>query len=161
MDDAQLRAFYSEENVRLILLQYGGNSVPYLKTDKVISNYKENIRKQIRYVQELAPKAKIIFIGPSDMATTINGKRQTYPKLPGLVDSLRVSANACGAAYWDIYGVMGGQNSMIQWVSARPALAGSDYVHFTLAGSKKVGDMFSDAFFLYYEYYRWRKKNGR
>ena len=56
---------------------------------------------------------------------------------------------------------MGGQNSMIQWVSARPALAGSDYVHFTLAGSKKVGDMFCDAFFLYYDYYRWRKEHDR
>lgn len=161
MDDAQLRDFYSEENVRLILLQYGGNSVPYLKTDKVISNYKENIRRQIRHIQELAPKAKIIFIGPSDMATTIGGKRQTYPKLANVVDSLRAAALECGAAYWDIYGVMGGNGSMVQWVSARPALAGPDHIHFTLAGARKVGEMFCDSFFLYYEYYKWRKRNGR
>jgi lysophospholipase L1-like esterase len=161
MDGAQLRNFYREENVRLILLQYGGNSVPYLKTDKTISNYKESIRKQIRYMQELAPKAKIIFIGPSDMATTINGKRQTYPKLAGVVDSLRAAATECGAAYWDIYGVMGGDGSMTQWVAARPPLAGPDHIHFTLAGARKVGDMFCDAFFLYYEYYKWRKRNGR
>ena len=161
MDAEQLRQFYKEENVRMILLQYGGNSVPYLKTDKAISNYQENIRKQIRLVQELAPKAKIVFIGPSDMATTINGKRQTYPKLANVVDSLRTAALESGAAYWDIYGVMGGENAMVQWVTARPPLAGPDHVHFTIAGAKKVGDMFSDAFFLYYEYYRWRKKNGR
>ena len=161
MDPEQLRSFYREENVRLILLQYGGNSVPYLKTDKAISTYLESIRKQIRFLQGLAPGVKIIFVGPSDMSTVVGGKRQTYPKLPGLVDSLKVSATSCGAAYWDIYGVMGGQNSMMQWVSARPALAGSDYVHFTLAGSKKVGDMFCDALFLYYDYYRWRKQNGR
>ena len=161
MDDAQLRSFYKEENVRMIILQYGGNSVPYLKTDKVISNYKENIRKQIRHIQELAPKAKIVFIGPSDMATTINGKRQTYPKLATVVDSLRSAALECGAAYWDIYGVMGGEGSMVQWVTARPALAGPDYIHFTLAGARKVGEMFCDSFSLYYEYYSWRKKNGR
>ena len=161
MDAEQLRTFYREENVRLILLQYGGNSVPYLKTDKAIATYLESIRKQLRHLKNLAPEAKIVFIGPSDMATVVGGKRQTYPRLPALVDSLRVSANACGAAYWDIYGVMGGQNSMIQWVSARPALAGSDYVHFTLAGSKKVGDMFCDSFFLYYDYYRWRKEHDR
>lgn len=161
MDADQLRTFYREENVRLILLQYGGNSVPYLKTDKAIANYLESIRKQLRHLKTLAPQAKIVFIGPSDMSTVVGGKRQTYPRLPGLVDSLRVSATSCGAAYWDIYGVMGGQNSMLQWVSARPALAGSDYVHFTLAGSKKVGDMFCDAFFLYYDYYRWRKEHGR
>ena len=161
MDREQLRAFYKEENVRLILLQYGGNSVPYLKTDKAISGYLESVRKQIRFLRGIAPQAKIVFIGPSDMSTTVAGKRQTYPLLPGIVDSLRASATQSGAAYWDIYGVMGGENSMVQWVKARPALAGSDYVHFTLAGSRKIGDMFCDALFVYYDYYQWRKKNGR
>ena len=161
MDREQLRTFYKEENVRLILLQYGGNSVPYLKTDKAISGYLESVRKQIRFLRGIAPQAKVIFIGPSDMSTTVAGKRQTYPRLPGFVDSLRVSATQSGAAYWDIYGVMGGENSMVQWVKAHPALAGSDYVHFTLAGSRNIGDMFCDALFLYYDYYRFRKKNGR
>ena len=159
MDREQLRSFYKEENVRLILLQYGGNSVPYLKTDKAISGYLESVRKQIRYLRELAPQAKIVFVGPSDMSTTVSGKRQTYPRLPGFVDSLRVSATESGAAYWDIYGAMGGENSMVRWVTARPPLAGSDYVHFTLAGSRRVGDMFCDALFLYYDYYRFRKKH--
>ena len=161
LDAAQLRAFYSQENVRLILLQYGGNSVPYLKTEQAISNFLEIVRRQIRFLHQVAPEAKIVFVGPSDMATVVGGKRQTYPLLPGFVDSLKVSATVAGAAYWDIYGVMGGENSMISWVSARPALAGSDYVHFTLAGSQRIGEMFCDAFFLYYDYYRWRKKHGR
>lgn len=161
MDREQLRSFYKEENVRLILLQYGGNSVPYLKTEKAISGYLESVRKQIRFLRGIAPQAKIVFIGPSDMSTTVAGKRQTYPLLPGIVDSLRASATQSGAAYWDIYGVMGGENSMVQWVKARPALAGSDYVHFTLAGSRKIGDMFCDALLLYYDYYRFRKKNER
>ena len=159
MDEEQLRTYYREENVRLILLQYGGNSMPYLKTDKGIATYVESIRKQIRFLQGLAPNARIIFMGPSDMATVVNGRRQTYPKLPGVVDSLKLAATENGAAYWDIYGVMGGENSMIKWVQARPALAGSDYVHFTLAGAQKVGELFSESLMLYYEYYRWRKKN--
>ncbi len=157
MDSAQLRSFYREENVRLILLQYGGNSVPYLNTDASVTDFLETVRRQILHVQELAPDAKIIFIGPSDMSTVVSGKRQTYPRLPALVDSLKVSAVACGAAYWDIYGVMGGENSMVQWVSAQPALAGSDYVHFTLAGSTRVGDMFCDALRVYYDDYRRRR----
>jgi len=161
MDSNQLREFYREENVRLILLQYGGNSVPYLKSDKQIETYVESIRKQIVLLRELAPQAQIVFVGPSDMSTVVNGKRQTYPKLPGIVDSLRNTVMDAGGAYWDIYGVMGGENSMKQWVAARPALAGSDYVHFTLAGSTKIGDMFCDALFVYYEYYQWRRKNGR
>ena len=161
MDPDQLRDFYREENVRLILLQYGGNSVPYLKSDSQINTYAESIRKQIVLLRELAPQARIVFVGPSDMATVVSGKRQTYPKLPGIVDLLRENVLAAGGAYWDIFGVMGGENSMVQWVAARPQLAGSDYVHFTLAGSRKIGDMFCDALLLYYDYYRFRKKNDR
>lgn len=159
MDASQLRSFYNSENVRLILLQYGGNTVPYLSTGKAISGYASSVRRQIRHLHKLAPQATLIFIGPSDMSTTVEGKRQTYPKLPDIVDSLRVAATAEGAAYWDIYGAMGGRNSMIDWVGAAPPLAGSDYVHFTPRGSARVGEMFSDSFLLYYDYYLWRKKN--
>ena len=34
----QLRSFYRDGNVRLIILQYGGNSVPYTTTSKAVSN---------------------------------------------------------------------------------------------------------------------------
>ena len=159
MDADQLRTFYEQENVRLILLQFGGNSMPVLTTDKAVTANLETLRRQIRHLRALAPQARIVFIGPSDMATTVRGKRQTYPRLPAFVDSLKVSATQCGAAYWDIYGVMGGENSMAAWVGAKPALAGPDYIHFTLAGAQRIGELFCDAFFLYYDYYRWRKDN--
>ena len=159
MDANQLKTFYRTENVRLILLQYGGNTVPYLSSGKAISGYAASVRRQIRHIRGLAPEATIIFVGPSDMSTTVEGKRQTYPKLPDIVDSLRTAAMAEGAAYWDIYGAMGGRNSMVDWVGATPPLAGSDYVHFTPRGSARVGEMFSDSFLLYYDYYLWRKKN--
>ena len=160
MDSGQLRSFYKSENVRLILLQYGGNTVPYLSKDKAISNYAASVRRQIAHLRGLAPDATFIFIGPSDMSTTVKGKRQTYAHLPALVDSLRAAANDAGAAYWDIYGAMGGSGSMVDWVSATPPLAGSDYVHFTPRGSARVGEMFNDSFLLYYDWYLWRKKNN-
>ena len=159
MDPEQLRRFYAGENVRLLLLQFGGNNLPMLKTDRAVTECLEATRRQIRHLQALAPRAKIIFIGPSDMSTTVGGKRRTYPRLPAFVDSLKCSATQCGAAYWDIFGAMGGVDSMPDWVAAQPPLAGPDYIHFTLAGAERVGTMFCDAFFLYYDYYRWRKEN--
>ena len=155
----QLSSFYRDENVRLIIMQYGGNVVPYVKTDAAISDYKASVQKQIRYLQGLAPDALIIFIGPSDMATSIKGKRQTWPHLKQLTDSLRAGVTQAGAAYWDLYAAMGGENSMVQWVSAKPPLAGSDYIHFTPRGSEFAGQMFSNSLLFYYDYYRWRKEN--
>jgi len=159
---SHLSDYYRKENVRLILLEYGGNSVPYLKTEKSIHNYASTIERQIHYLQQQAPEAKILFIGPSDMSTRIKGAWQTYPMLPTVIDSLRTVANRAGAAYWDMYQVMGGHNSMAQWCEQNPPLAGSDHIHFTMRGGERVADLFCKSLMLYYDYYRWRKpEEGR
>lgn len=152
-----LTDYYRKENVRLIIMQYGGNSVPYLKTAKSISGYASQMERQIRYLQECAPQAKVLMIGPSDMSTMIKGNWQTYPMLPEIIDSLRTAANRAGAAYWDMYQVMGGHNSMAQWCSEQPALAGSDHIHFTQKGATRVADLFCKSIMLYYDYFRWRR----
>ena len=154
LNAAQLSDYYNNENVRLIMLQYGGNSVPFTRTDKQISEFCENISRQITYLQEQAPGAKIIFIGPSDMSTSIQGKMQTYKHLPAFVDSLRVTACRSGAAYWDMYSAMGGQGSMVQWVRQSPPLANEDYIHFTKKGAARIGGMLYETLMLYYDYYR-------
>jgi lysophospholipase L1-like esterase len=151
MNPDQLRSYYEQENVRLIFLQYGGNSVPVIKNSKQVSNYCATMRNQINHVQSLVPNAKVVLIGPSDM-----GKR-TWSIIPQLVDSLICTANSCGAAYWDIFGAMGGKYSMAKWVSK--GLAGSDYIHFSTKGSKLMASNITDSFKLYYEYYLWRKEN--
>ena len=150
----QLEDYYTTENVRLIILQFGGNSVPYTRTDKQISGYCEDIARQITYLKRLAPQARILFISPSDMSTNIQGKMQTYKHLPAMVDSLRVTANRSGAAFWDMYAAMGGQGSMARWVKQSPPLAGPDYIHFTPRGADRMGDMLYEALMLYYEYYK-------
>ncbi|MBO7338275.1 MAG: hypothetical protein J6U33_06520, partial [Paludibacteraceae bacterium] len=137
-----LRDYFKAQNVKLVILQFGGNSVPYLSGEKSIHNYADQIRRQIRHVQELAPDAKVLFIGPSDMSTRIDGEWRTYPKLPLVVDSLRAAANDMGAAYWDLYQVMGGYNSMAQWCESSPLLAGSDHIHFTPRGAERVAGLF-------------------
>ncbi|MBP5559831.1 MAG: hypothetical protein J6X71_08715 [Bacteroidales bacterium] len=159
ISSAQLREYVAADNVRMIILQFGGNSIPYRKTAKSISEYKASLEKQIRHLKGIAPGAFILFIGPSDMSTSVKGRMQTYPHLPMMVDSLKAAALECGAAYWDMYQAMGGENSMVQWVKARPQLAGSDYVHFTPRGAEAVGNMLLESMMLYYDYYLWR--NGR
>ncbi|MBO6170405.1 MAG: hypothetical protein J6O51_10630 [Bacteroidales bacterium] len=158
MNSAQIKDFVEEENVKMIILQFGGNSMPYRKTPKAISEYKTSVENQIRHIRSLAPGAAILFIGPSDMSVNVKGKMVTYPHLPMMVDSLKAAANNTGAAYWDLYQAMGGNGSMVEWVKARPSLAGTDYVHFTPRGAEAMGNMLFESLMLYYDYYCWRKK---
>ena len=144
---------------RLIILQFGGNYMPVARNTRVIEQYMEQIAAQIQYFHEVAPEAKILFIGPSDMGKSVNGRVVTWPRLPELVDALKATALRNEAAYWDLYRMMGGENSMVQWVKHNPPLAGSDYIHFTPAGAQKVGETLTRSLLTYYDYYQYRKSS--
>ena len=151
---ASMRPFFARENVGLILLQYGGNSVPYLSKAK-LPEYKDRVKSLIGMFHQMAPEAKVIFIGPSDMANVDStGAVSSYPVLPEVVKTLREAANESGAAFWNMYDVMGGKNSMAKWVHS--GLAGADYVHFTPAGAKKMAHMLYETLQFYYKFYRFR-----
>lgn len=152
-----LQPFFAHENVQMIILQYGGNSVPYLKTEESLEKFCNDLRRQIRYFQSLVPEARILFIGPSDMSTTVRGELMTYPMLPRLVEMLEEAVTDEGAAFWNMYEAMGGRGSMIQWVNARPQLAGEDYVHFTHKGAEKVSDLLYETISMYYKYFKFRR----
>lgn len=152
----KLSAAYERMDVGLIIMQFGGNSVPYIKTTKQISTYCQALGRQIDHVRQCCPKAKILFIGPSDMSTRLRGQLQTYPALPELVDSLAATATAHGAAFWSIYHAMGGQNSMPEWT--RQGLAGQDYIHFSQRGADLMGDRLSQALDNSYHLYLLERK---
>ena len=144
VDQNLLSQAYAHLNVGLIILQFGGNSVPYLNNEKSIATYCHSMGKQIDYLHRCCPGAKILFVGPSDMSTRHKGVLQTYPMLPTLIDSLIATANSHDAAYWSIYHAMGGWNSMVQW--NKKGLAGSDYIHFSQRGADKMGSTLAEAF---------------
>ena len=101
----------------------------------------------------------MLFIGPSDMSTSIDGQMQTYPMLPRIVEALKQMADECGIAYWDLYAVMGGRGSMLKWVDSQ--LAGPDYVHFTPKGARHVGNMLYETLEYYHKFYRFRTGKDR
>ncbi len=144
-------------DTRLIILQFGGNYMPVARNSQVISQYQEQIAKEIQYFHEVAPEARILFIGPSDMGKSVGGRIVTWPRLPEMVDSLKTTALKNDAAYWDLYRMMGGENSMGQWVKHHPPYAGPDYIHFTADGARKVGEALSKSILTYYDFYQLRK----
>lgn len=138
IDSVQLSDFYRESNTRLIILQFGGNMIPQTENPSTISGYvRSTMRQQVRYLRTCAPEASILFIGPSDMSTNIDGEMVTYPLVPYMDRLLKKMAQEEGIAYWSMYEAMGGKGSMVRWVEN--GLAGSDYVHFTRAGANNIG----------------------
>lgn len=131
---------------KLLIFQYGGNTVPYAEDSTSVRNYCRYIAGNIHWVLKRIPEAKVIFIGPADMSTMINGKMQTYPLLPYLDHKLKETCNDHGWAYWSTYEAMGGENAMLTWVEQ--GLAASDYTHFSPRGTRIISELFFTALYL-------------
>jgi lysophospholipase L1-like esterase len=148
---------YGDLGVEMFIMQFGGNTMPYLKDEASARGYASQFQSNLNTLRKLRPGAVIIVIGPSDMSTKINGEYQTYPLLATLVAEMKQAAFKANAAYWDMYSAMGGENSMIAWVEKD--LAGPDYTHFTPGGARYVAEMFYEAFI--YEYQQYTKTKGQ
>lgn len=157
IDEKVMRQSFDLLDTRLIILQFGGNRMPSITSSKSISTYLAALEKQIDYVKRVAPKATLLFIGPADMSKRYNGKLGTWKGLPELNDSLRSMALRNQVAYWDMFNVMGGEGSMVQWVKHRPPLAGPDYIHFTFTGAQAIGSDLAKSFTTYYDFYKLRQ----
>ena len=138
MDREQLVTFYREQNVQLIIMQFGGNAIPSNKNPGTIQGIVKGLRQQVQYLRTCAPQASILFIGPSDMLTQIDGEWTTYPMVPYMDKLLRKMALEENIAYFSLYRWMGGAGSMARWQEI--GLAGSDGVHFTRSGARKAGN---------------------
>lgn len=152
-DPTTMRAYFEQTNTKLIIMQFTGNSVPYLSGDKSITAYINKIRTQIRFMQKQAPDAAILFIGPSDMLQNKDGVKSSYPLLPKIDRAMQKAVNEENAAYWSIFETMGGKGSMKQWTEKTPALAGKDGIHFTRLGAQLIGEKLTDAIMKGYLYY--------
>jgi len=157
INEAVMRQSFELLNTRLIIMQFGGNRMPGISSPKNITPYMTELETQINYIKRVAPKAKVLFIGPADMGRSYNGKMDTWRGLPQLNDSLRAMALRNDVAYWDMFNVMGGQGSMAQWVKHNPPLAGPDYIHFTFRGAQSIGTDLAKSFTTYYDFYQLRQ----
>lgn len=138
IDSTQLRHFYRNENVTLIIMQFGGNAIPFNEKTTTIQSIVRGLRQQVRYIQSCAPHASILFIGPSDMLTTIDGVEQSYPMVSYMDRLLHKMALEEHIAYFSLFRWMGGNGSMARWKEI--GLAGSDGIHFMRSGARKAGN---------------------
>ncbi len=145
---------YDDLNVDMVIMQFGGNGVPYMNDSVAARRFAKNFKGQLYTLKQLRPNASIVVIGPSDMSMQTPTGYQTYKMLPYLVQQMEKVTKEVGACYWDLFGAMGGENSMPSWVEK--GLAGNDYIHFTNRGASIASQLFFDA--LAAEYVKWKQQ---
>lgn len=152
----QMKDFFNYLNVKLIILQFGGNVLPSVKDATMAANYGNYIKNQITIVKKLAPNASILFIGPSDMSIKQGTSYVTYPFLEEIRNAIKKAVLDSDCAFFDMYDCMGGKNSMPGWVDQN--LASTDYIHFSPQGARKIATLLYTALINDYNAYKSSKK---
>jgi lysophospholipase L1-like esterase len=124
----------------LIVIAYGSNEVGDAVLDP--AEYTRALSMLLDRFRSAVPQASLLVISPPDRATRISGRWKTIGGMPALVAAQRRAALDSGAAFWDLFGAMGGPGSIERWVTQKPTLAQSDRVHLTRAGYQMVARMF-------------------
>jgi lysophospholipase L1-like esterase/flavodoxin len=132
----QLKQFYDYLNSKLIILQFGGNALPYMTTKEQADNFGTYLKAQILTIKKLAPEASILVIGPADMSVKVGANYETHPQLENLRDAIKRNAFETDCAFFDMYNCMGGKNSMLSWVEQ--GIGAKDYIHFSSGGARKI-----------------------
>ena len=137
----------------LFILEFGGNTIPYIKSKDRAIKYGNYFKKQILKIKKINPKAIFLIIGPADMAKKQKTEFITYPILEDVISALKNAAFETNSCFWDMYLNMGGENSIQNWVLEKPSLAARDYIHFTNRGARKIADFFIEDFMNDYNNY--------
>ena len=121
----------------MVIVAYGTNEA--LSRSWTADEYRKSFTEVIRRIRADAPVASILIVGPPDCLYRYRGRRLPFPHLDDVIEIQREVAEENGCAFWDWRLRMGGPGSVKQWVQA--GLSQADYVHFTGAGYRLVGDM--------------------
>jgi lysophospholipase L1-like esterase len=133
---SMLSKFNSYRQYKLVILQFGLNMVV---EDSL--NYKAYVRRMVRIIDNMKksyPQASFLLMSVSDRSSNSRGKFETMNAIPAMRNAQRMIAQETGIAFWDMFEAMGGENSMVRFVTAKPALAAKDYTHLNFNGGKKL-----------------------
>ena len=137
-----LESFSRHLDYDLIVLQFGLNVVSTRR--KSYKSYEEGMKKVVEHFQRFMPETDILIVSVTDKSSRVNGVMQTDPSVPLIVEAQRKVAEEMHVGFLNLYEGMGGKNSMIRWVKAKPSLARSDYAHPNHRGAEKVSNIVKD-----------------
>lgn len=142
LSPAMLRQFQRHLQYDLIVLQFGLNMVSANRDNYDL--YERDLLKVVELFQTTMPTADLLIVSVGDKGSRINGQWQTDPSVPRIVAAQQRVAAKSGAGFLNLFSEMGGVNTMVEWVQARPPLARGDYAHPTQRGAERISELIHD-----------------
>ena len=133
----------------LIVLQYGLN----VASDSVLDYnwYSTRMLRVIHHIQACFPHADLLLLGVSDRSHQVDGEFETMPAILALLHAQRQVARQAGIPFWNVFGAMGGENSMVYFVERE--WASKDYTHLSFGGGREVARSLLKALLAEKEFY--------
>lgn len=149
LDSAECRALNRLHTYDLIVLQYGLN----IANDSVMQYgwYGKRMELAIRHIRNCFPTSDILLMGVSDRSRRENETFRTMPSVLALLHTQRQTAKRAGITFWDTFGAMGGQGSMVEYVANN--WASKDYTHLGFSGGKELARILAEALLTEMEFY--------
>ncbi|MDX5443809.1 MAG: hypothetical protein LPJ89_08525 [Hymenobacteraceae bacterium] len=147
-----LQDFEQYQHYNLIILHYGINVANYKVKDYRF--YERGMTRVVNQLKQAFPEASILLIGMSDKSYNNAGQYITDPSIPLLLQAQYNIAQKNDVAFWNLFEAMGGYNSMVSWVEAKPPLANKDYTHINYNGSRKVAALLYQHLMQGYQFYQ-------
>jgi hypothetical protein len=129
--------FDSLLNYDLIVLQFGLNAIN--SETRNYTSYMTGMTRLLNKFKKTFPDTPILLVSVSDRSERRQGKYITMESVKGLVAAQKKFACDNELLFWDMYQAMGGENSMAEFVAAKPPLANKDYMHLNFQGGRKIG----------------------
>lgn len=152
LDSAFLSAIARTNQYDLLIFQYGANML-YKPNDNKFDWYRGRMKPVLRKFKSCFPETDILIVSTTDRAFSYDGEYRSAIGIDSLVRTQARIALDQGVYFYNQYATMGGQNSIVQWVRAKPSLANPDYIHPNHRGAEKLGVYLFDALMKAYRQY--------
>lgn len=133
----------------LVILAYGTNEASDQRD--TIPEYAQQLKQVLTRLRQILPEASCVLVGPGDYPRANGSSWKARPRLLEVIRTQRELAPQFRCGFWDTYTFMGGEGSMHEWASAKPALAAKDHIHLTNRGYVRMGMAFGDALMRAYD----------
>lgn len=124
----------------LVIISLGGN-------DSFTANYSSesiigDLEELLAVIKTHSPSSQFLITTPTD---AFFKKTATHPNLILTRNAIIEYCEQNSLGYWDIFGIMGGENAMDTWFEN--GLAQKDKIHFSKLGYKLLGYLLADALY--------------